>query len=275
MICNSKKILLFAKKNKIAIPQFNINNLEWTKYILEECNLNNSPVILGITEKTIEYMGGYNTVVNLIKNLDKELNIKVPVVIHLDHGKTFQTCKKAIDNGFTSVMIDASSLNLKENIKLTKEVVLYAQKYNVSVEAELGSIGTKTNLYTDIKEAKKFVEETNIDSLAPAIGTVHGQYIDVPKLDLELCNNISFETNIPLVLHGGSGLDADTLKKSIIAGISKININTDLQIGWSKKIRKFIEENQECYDPRMIIGSGEKEIKRIISEKINILKSNK
>ena len=120
MIVNGKQLLEKAKKNKIAIPQFNINNLEWTKYILEECNLNNSPVIIGVTEKTINYMGGYETVSNLIKTLDKDLNIKVPVVIHLDHGTSFETCKKAIDNGFTSVMIDASKLSLEENIKITK-----------------------------------------------------------------------------------------------------------------------------------------------------------
>ena len=165
MIVNGKKLLEKAKKNKIAIPQFNINNLEWTKYILEECNLNNSPVIIGVTEKTIDYMGGYEVVANIIKNLDKSLNIKVPIVIHLDHGTSFESCKTAIENGFTSVMIDASKLPLEENIKLTKKVVEYAEKYTVTVEAELGSIGENKNLYTNLSDAITFVNKTKIELL--------------------------------------------------------------------------------------------------------------
>lgn len=274
MIVNGKQLLEKAKKNKIAIPQFNINNLEWTKYILEECNLNNSPVIIGVTEKTINYMGGYETVSNLIKTLDKDLNIKVPVVIHLDHGTSFETCKKAIDNGFTSVMIDASKLSLEENIKITKKVVDYAEKYTVTVEAELGSIGNNKNLYTDLKEAINFTKETNIDSLAPAIGNMHGIYTEKISLDIELCKKISEETNLPLVLHGGSGIDEKNLKEAIKAGITKVNINTELQIAWSNALKKYLIDNGTVYDPRKIIGSGKKEIKRVIKEKIEILENN-
>lgn len=274
MIVNGKQLLEKAKKNKIAIPQFNINNLEWTKYILEECNLNNSPVIIGVTEKTIGYMGGYETVSNIIKTLDKDLNIKVPVVIHLDHGTSFETCKKAIDNGFTSVMIDASQLPLEENIMITKKVVDYAEKYTVTVEAELGSIGNNKNLYTDLEEAINFTKETHIDSLAPAIGNMHGIYTEKISLDIELCKKISEETNLPLVLHGGSGIDEKNLKEAIKAGITKVNINTELQIAWSNALKKYLIENGTIYDPRKIIGSGEKEIKRVIKEKIEILENN-
>lgn len=275
MITNSKELLEKAKKNKIAIPQFNINNLEWTKYILEECNLNNSPVILGITQKTIEYMGGYSLVTSIIKKLDQKLDIKVPVVIHLDHGDSFKACKEAIDNGFTSVMIDASKLSLEENIEITKKVVEYAEKYTVTVEAEIGSIGNDINLYTNLEEAKKIVKETKIDSLAPAIGNIHGIYQNKINLDIELCKKISEETNLPLVLHGGSGIDCINLKEAIKSGISKININTELQIVWSNALKKYLIENGSVYDPRKIIGSGEEEIKRVIKEKIAILESNK
>ena len=272
MIINSKKVLLDAKKNKIAIPHFNINNLEWTKYILEECNRNNCPVILGVSEGAIKYMGGTKTVANIIKALDEELNIKIPVIIHLDHGSSIEMCKKAIDDGFTSVMIDASKYSLEENIKLTKEVVEYAKKNNVTVEAELGHIG-EDKLYANVEESKIFVKETNIDSLAPAIGTVHGIYKSEPNLDIELCNKISKEVDIPLVLHGGSGLDDETLKKVIQAGICKININTELQQVWSKAVRKYLEENESVYDPRKIISSGEEEMKKIIKHKIDVLSS--
>ena len=274
MIVNSRDLLIRAKKNKIAIPQFNINNLEWTKYILEECNANNSAVILGVSESAIEYMGGCKTVVNIIRSLDNDLNIKIPVVIHLDHGSTVEICKEAIDSGFTSVMIDASSYPLEENIKMTKKVVDYAEKYTVTVEAELGSIGTDSNHYTKIDDAKIFVEETKVDSLAPAIGTVHGIYKEKPNLDIELCTKLNKEVSVPLVLHGGSGLDDLTLKKVINAGIAKININTELQIAWSNDVKKYLIENGTVYDPRKIISSGERAIKKIIRNKINILCSN-
>ncbi len=274
MIVNGKKLLEKAKKNKTAIPQFNINNLEWTKYILEECNINNSPVIIGVTEKTIDYMGGYEVVANIIKNLDKSLNIKVPIVIHLDHGTSFESCKTAIENGFTSVMIDASKLPLEENIKLTKKVVEYAEKYTVTVEAELGSIGENKNLYTNLSDAITFVNKTKIDSFAPAIGNVHEIYKDPISIDLNLLEDLNKNINIPIVLHGASGINNKLLEELINIGINKVNINTELQIAWSNELKKFLSTNGTIYDPRKIIGSGEKEIKRIIKEKIELLKSN-
>lgn len=272
MIVNSHEILNKAKKNKVAIPHFNINNLEWTKYILEECNANNSPVILGVSESAIKYMGGVKTVVSIIRSLDDELNIKIPVVIHLDHGSSVEICKEAINAGFTSVMIDASNYPLEENIKITKEVVDYAEKYTVSVEAELGHIDN--NSYTNVEEAKRFVKETGIDSLAPAIGTLHGIYKDKPNLNIDLCNELNKQIPVPLVLHGGSGLDDITLKKVINAGISKININTELQVAWSNALKKYLKENGTVYDPRKIISSGEKAIKEVIRKKIDIFCSN-
>ncbi len=278
MITNSKKILIQAYKNKYAIPQFNINNLEWTKYILEECNKNNSPVILGVSESTIKYMGGYKVVVNLIKNLDEELNIKVPVVIHLDHGSSVENCKTAIINGFTSVMYDGSKLPLEQNINNTKQIVEFAKKNNVSVEAEIGCIEGVTgvaneNLYAKVEDCEKLVKETNIDSLAPAIGSVHGLYKEKPNLNFCLMAEINKKINIPLVLHGASGIPDNQIEKSLQNGISKVNINTELQIKWANSIREYIKNN-DIYDPRKIISSGEEAIKKGIKNKIEILKSN-
>lgn len=272
MIFNSKEILNNARINNIAIPQFNINNLEWTKYILEECNKNNSPVILGISEKVISYMGGLNTVVSLIRNLDKELQIEIPVIIHLDHGKSVDICKQAINAGFTSVMLDASSYELEKNIEMTKEVVEYAHERHIPVEAELGAIGGENS---NIEEAIKFVQMTNIDSFAPSIGNSHGIYKKKPNINYELCEELKEKIEIPLVLHGASGLEKKELEKLIKLGFCKININTELQIEWSNALKKYLKKNKKTYDPRTIISSGEVEIKNKIKEKIEILNSNK
>ena len=272
MIVSSKKLLEDAKNNKQAIPQFNINNLEWTKYILEECNNNNYPVILGITENVVKYIGGYNTIVNMIKSLDEDLNIKIPVVIHLDHGKSFESCKSAVECGFTSIMIDGSSLGIEENIKLTKKVVEYSKKYNIPVEGELGCIGDTVNL-TKIEDAIRFINETNIDSFAPAIGNVHGIYIKEPNIDIDRCRELKNNITIPLVLHGASGIDNITIIKLINNGITKVNINTDLQIAWADSVKKYLNNNYDIYDPRKIISSGEESIKKVIKEKIELLKN--
>lgn len=273
MLVNSKEMLLAAKTGKYAIPQFNINNLEWTRYILEEMNDLNVPVILGVSEGAIKYMGGYQTVVNLVTGLIKDLNIKIPVCLHLDHGTSFESCKKAIDAGFTSVMIDASKYKLEENIKITKEVVDYAHLKNITVEAEIGHIGgQEDNISSSITNARleeclELVEKTNIDSLAPALGSVHGLYKGEPNLDFETMNQINNNLEIPLVLHGGTGIPDYQIKKAIECGISKININTELQIVWSDAVKEFIKENSNVYDPRKIISSGKEKLKEKVREK--------
>lgn len=278
MLVNSKQILLNAKRNKEVIYQFNINNLEWTRIILEKCNSLNVPVILGVSEGAIKYMGGYNVVSNLVKNLINDLNITIDVVLHLDHGSSFDSAKKAIDAGFTSVMIDMSKYSLLENIKYTKEVVEYAHKKNVTVEAEIGHVGgIEDDIISNIKladfnECLSFVNETGIDSLAPAIGTVHGIYKDELNIDFDLITKLNSSIEVPLVMHGGSGLEKDILKKSILCGISKININSDLQDVWHKALCKFINDNPNIYDPRKVIMSGKNAMERLIEEKINILK---
>lgn len=279
MIVNAKKMMKDAKDNKYAVPHFNINNLEWTKFILEKCNDLRSPLILGVSEGAIKYMGGYKVVANMVRNLDEALNIEIPVAIHLDHGSSVESCKKAIDSGFTSVMIDASLYDLNNNIKMTKEVVNYAKEKNVSVEAEIGHVGgTEDNMsseiaYANVDDAIKLYEETKIDFLAPALGSVHGIYKGEPKLNYEKMIEISEKTNIPLVLHGGTGIDDEKIKKAISCGICKLNINTELQIEWSKAIKEFIKNNNQIYDPRKIIKSGEIAMKQAVENKINILGS--
>lgn len=279
MIVNAKKMLEDAKVNKYAVPHFNINNLEWTRYILEECNRLKSPVILGVSEGAIRYMGGYKVVANLVKNLDEELNIQIPVAIHLDHGSSVESCKKAVDAGFTSVMIDASKYSLEENIDMTKQVVEYARIKNITIEAEIGHIGgSEDNMsseiaYAKVDDAVKLYNETKIDFLAPALGSVHGLYKGEPCLDFDKMKEISEKTNIPLVLHGGTGIDDEKLKKAIASGICKVNINTELQIAWTKAVRKFLSEDTKAYDPRTVIKSGEQSMKQAIEHKVNVLGS--
>ena len=271
MLQNSKDILTKAMKEKYAIAQFNINNLEWTKYILEESNKNKSPIILGVSESAINYMGGYNIVYNLVVSMIKDLNISIPVVLHLDHGSTIENCKKAIDAGFTSVMIDASKYDIEKNIEITKKVCEYAENYNVSVEAEIGSINEKE--CAQVEDCVKLYQNTGILSLAPALGSAHGLYKEVPQLNFKRIEEIKNELNIPLVLHGGTGIPDEDIVRSIDCGITKININTELQTVWNDEIRKYLTNNKEIYDPRKIIGSGEEKIKNVISNKLHLLGS--
>ena len=274
MLVNLKKMIEKANKGYYAIPHFNINNLEWTKYILEECNLNNSDVILGVSEGAIRYMGGYDVVSSIVKSLIRDLNIKIDVCLHLDHGSSFDSCKKAIDSGFTSVMIDASKYEIEENIQIVKQVVDYAKKYDITVEAEVGCIGgSEDNISTSIKYAsledcKKLVRETNIDLLAPAVGSVHGFYTAEPNINFELIKQIKRELNIPLVLHGGTGIPDSIIRKSIECGINKINVNTELQDVWAKGVKEGLLNDEKLYDPRKIISLGEKNLKEAVKNKI-------
>lgn len=275
MLVNMIDILNKAKEGKYAVAQFNINNLEWTRFILEENNSLNVPVILGVSEGAIKYMGGYVTVVNLINNLIEYLNIGIPVVTHLDHGSSFESCKKAIDAGFTSVMIDASDKELEENIKITESVVKYAHSRNVSVEAEIGHVGVGTTgiLYAEVDECIKFCQATNIDCLAPALGSVHGPYHGEPVLAFDRMKEISTKVNTPLVLHGGSGIFNDQIKRAISCGICKININTELQQVWAKGVRDSLKLDTDVYDPRKIIKFGEDPLKRMIKDKVNLFET--
>ena len=278
MLVNGKKMLNVAREKGEVVYHFNINNLEWAKIILEECNKLRVPVIIGASEGAIKYMGGYHVVTSLVQSLILDLNIDIDVCLHLDHGSSFESCKKAIDAGFTSVMIDASKLDLENNILETKKVVSYAHERNVTVEAEIGHVGgmeddvKSTILLADFDECVRFVNETGIDSLAPAIGTVHGIYKGELNIDFDLIKKLRNNLNVPLVMHGGSGLDHSILKKAILCGISKINVNSDIQATWHDAVKKFIEENPTVYDPRKVIYSGHEAMEKFIDDKINILK---
>lgn len=278
MLVNGNKMLNTARNTKSVVYQFNINNLEWTKIILEKCNSMHIPVILGVSEGAIKYMGGYHVVASMVRSMIMDLNISNDVCLHLDHGSNFDSCKKAIEAGFTSVMIDASKLPLEDNIIETKKVVSYAHQYNVTVEAELGHVGGMEDdvknsiLLADYDECIHFVNETGIDSLAPAIGTVHGIYKGEVNIDYELIRKLREKISVPLVMHGGSGLSHDILKKAISCGISKINVNSDIQAIWHEEITKFINDNPSVYDPRKVIMAGRARMEEFIEEKINILK---
>lgn len=276
MLVNMNQMLKKAKEEHYAVPHFNINNLEWTKFILEECNELNVPVILGVSEGAVKYMGSYLVVADLVKALVKSLNIKIPVCLHLDHGSSLESCISAIDAGFSSVMIDGSRLPLEENIKITKEVVSYAHERGISVEAEVGHIGTtddnmtKEETNATLEDCQILYENTNIDALAAALGSVHGFYKKEANLDFETMELINKSLPIPLVLHGGTGIPDDKIRMAISKGISKININTELQSVWSKAVRKYLLENEDVYDPRKIISSGEAAMKERISEIVTL-----
>ncbi len=279
MLVNMVEMLNKAKEGKYAVGQFNINNLEWTKTILQTAEEMKSPVILGVSEGAAKYMGGFKTVAGMVKGMLEDLKITVPVAIHLDHGSTFENCKKAIDAGFTSVMIDGSHHPIDENIAMTKEVVKYAHDRGVSVEAEVGTVGGQEDgviggiKYADKNECVKLVNKAEVDCLAPALGSVHGPYKGEPKLGFVEMEDIKNATNKPLVLHGGTGIPDDMIKKAISCGTCKINVNTECQIAFHKEIQKVLAENPTVYDPRKFIGPATKAIAQAVKEKMGVFGS--
>ncbi len=284
MLVNAKEMLLKAKKEKYAVAQININNLEWAKATLEEVQELKSPIILGVTSGAAKYMGGFKTVVGMVKGLIEELKITVPVAIHLDHGGSFDVVKEAIDAGFTSVMYDGSHDKIDKNVEDTKKAVEYAKKHNVSVEAEVGTVGgTEDGVtggvnYASLEECVA-ISKTGIDFLAASLGSVHGDYVGEPKLGFKEMIEYSAATNLPLVLHGGSGIPDDMIKKAIESGQAKINVNTELQKAFAKGIRQYIEENKDQsgvgYDPRKVIGTyAYPNMKQVVKEKVMLFGSN-
>jgi len=276
-----KDMLNKALAEKYAVGQFNINNLEWTQAILAASEAEKSPVILGVSEGAARYMGGYKTVVMLIQGLLEDMNITVPVAIHLDHGSSFDNCKTAIDAGFTSVMIDASHHPIEENIEVTKQVVEYAHARNISVEAEVGTVGGQEDdvvadgvIYADPQECDRLVKETNVDCFAPALGSVHGLYKGEPNLGFKEMEEVRDLTKVPLVLHGGTGIPTKDIQKAISLGTSKINVNTENQIVFTKVVRDLLNTNAKVYDPRKIIGPGREAIKETVIGKIREFGSN-
>ena len=279
-LVSMKDMLNKAKAEKYAVGQFNINNLEFTQAILQAAQEENSPVILGVSEGAGKYMGGFVAVVHMVKGLVESYNITVPVAIHLDHGSSFESCKAAIDAGFTSVMIDASHHSFEDNVRITKEVVEYAHAKGVSVEAELGTVGGEEDgvtggiIYADPAECKALVEQTAIDCLAPALGSVHGPYKGEPKLGFAEMEQIGNETNMPLVLHGGTGIPDEQIQRAISCGTAKINVNTENQIAATKAVREVLNNDQNVYDPRKYLIPAREAIKETVIGKMRVFGSS-
>ena len=278
MLVNAKEMLDKAYENGYGIGQFNINNLELTKAILETCEEKKSAVILGVSEGAAKYMGGFNVVAKMVEGLDKDLNITVPVALHLDHG-TYEGAKKALDAGFTSIMFDGSHFPIEENIEKTKELVELCHSKNVSIEAEVGGIGgeedgvVSAGELADPEECKK-IASLGVDFLAAGIGNIHGVYPkDWQGLNFKRLEEIKDAVgNLPLVLHGGTGIPEDQVKKAIERGVSKININTECQIVFTEATRKYFEEGKDKvgkgFDPRKVLKPGFEAIKDKVREKI-------
>ena len=283
MLVNARDMLIKARKEGYAVGQFNINNLEWTKAVLltaQECN---SPVILGVSEGAGKYMTGFKTVAAMVKAMVEELNITVPVALHLDHG-TYEGAQKCIEAGFTSVMIDGSHYGIEENIAKTKEIVAMAHAKGISVEAEVGSIGGEEDGVTgkgevaDTQECA-MIAGLGIDFLAAGIGNIHGKYpANWQGLDFEALEKIMNATDgMPLVLHGGTGIPAEMIQKSIALGVAKINVNTECQLSFAEATRKYIEAGKDQqgkgYDPRKLLAPGFEGIKATVKEKMELFGS--
>ncbi|MFA6729128.1 MAG: class II fructose-1,6-bisphosphate aldolase [Prevotella sp.] len=278
-LVNMSSMLNKAFDEHYAVGQFNINNVEWTRAVLEEAQKTGTPVILGVSGGASKYMGGWRTVVYIVNGLMEDLDITVPVALHLDHGASFEICKAAIDAGFTSVMIDGSRLPLEENIAVVKKVVDYAHPRGVTVEAELGKVGGQEEdviaetMYADPQECLRMVNETHLDFLAPALGSVHGPYHGEPKLGFAEMEEIAKLVKLPLVLHGGSGIPEADFHKAIARGTSKVNINTECQQVWTKIVREVLANDSKVYDPRKIIGPGMEGIRQTVLEKATMFGS--
>ncbi|MBB6453925.1 fructose-bisphosphate aldolase class II [Salirhabdus euzebyi] len=276
-LVSMKEMLEDAKESGYAVGQFNMNNLEYAQAILQAAEEENSPVILGVSEGAARYMGGFGVAVAIVESLMIEYGTTVPVAIHLDHGSSFEKCAEAIHAGFTSVMIDGSHYPLEENIALTKKVVELAHIHGVSVEAELGRIGgQEDDLIVDDAEAayaipaecKQLIEETNVDCFAPALGSVHGPYKGEPNLGFDRMEEVFNITNVPLVLHGGTGIPTKDIQRAISLGTAKVNVNTENQISQTKAVREALNAKPDLYDPRKYLGPGTEAIKQTVIGKM-------
>lgn len=269
-------VLPQARVDNRAVPQFNINGYQWIEAIINVIKETNDSVIIGVTDRNVERLGGYAYIVNLIKFMLEEKHVDSPVVIHLDHGQSVENVIKAIDAGFSSVMYDGSHESLEVNIANTLLVTKYANQLNVSVEGEIGGIGGVEDgmvggvRYADPAECERLVIETHLDALAPALGSVHGEYIGDPNLQFETMELIYNVLNIPLVLHGASGLSIEDIHRAINFGHAKINFNTELNKSWAKELRKVLNDGRETYDPKEILTASKAGMESEIRSKLNI-----
>ncbi len=283
MLVSATEMLKKAVAGHYAVGQFNINNLEWTKSILLTAQEMNSPVILGVSEGAGKYMGGYHAVVGMVNGLLQDLNITVPVALHLDHG-SFEGCYKCIEAGFSSIMFDGSHYPIEENVAKTTQLVNDAHAKGISIEAEVGSIGGEEDGVIGAGECAdpnecKAIADLGVDFLAAGIGNIHGKYpANWQGLSFETLAAVQEKTGeLPLVLHGGTGIPADMIKKAISLGVAKINVNTECQLSFAAATRKYIEEGKDLqgkgFDPRKLLAPGAEAIKATVREKIELFGS--
>ena len=283
MLVSATEMLKKAKAGHYAVGQFNINNLEWTKAILLTAEEQKSPVILGVSEGAGKYMGGFRTVQAMVEAMDEELKITVPVATHLDHG-TYEGCYKCIKAGFTSIMFDGSHYSIEENVAKTTELVNVAHNLGLSIEAEVGAIGGEEDGVIGKGECAdpdecKSIADLGVDMLAAGIGNIHGKYpADWEGLSFETLDAIQQKTGVmPLVLHGGSGIPNEQVKKAITLGVSKVNVNTECQLAFADATRKYIEAGKDQegkgFDPRKLLAPGFDAIKATVKEKMELFGS--
>ena len=283
MLVPAKEMLDKARAGKYAVGHFNINNLEWTKAILQTAQELKSPVILGVSEGAGKYMTGYKTIVGMVNGMMEELNITVPVALHLDHG-SYEGCLKCIEAGFSSVMFDGSHYPIAENVEKTSELVKICHEKGMSIEAEVGAIGGEEDGIVGMGECAdpnecKAIADLGVDFLAAGIGNIHGKYpANWPGLSFETLAAVKEKVGeLPLVLHGGTGIPADQIKKAISLGVSKINVNTECQIAFAEATRKYIEEGKDLqgkgFDPRKLLAPGTEAIKATVKEKMELFGS--
>ena len=283
MLVSAKDMLVKAKEGHYAVGQFNINNLEWTKSVLLTAEELKSPVILGVSEGAGKYMTGFSTVAAMVREMDKNLGITVPVALHLDHG-TYEGCYKCIKAGFTSIMFDGSHYDIEENVAKTSELVNAAHMLGLSIEAEVGAIGGEEDGVVGMGECAdpaecKRIADLGVDMLAAGIGNIHGKYPEGwPGLRFDVLDAIQKQTGVmPLVLHGGTGIPSDMIKKAIDLGVSKINVNTECQLSFADATRKYIEAGKDLegkgFDPRKLLAPGAEAIKATVKEKMELFGS--
>jgi len=283
MLVSAKEMLTKAKAGKYAVGQFNINNLEWTKSILLTAQELNSPVILGVSEGAGKYMCGYKTIVGMVNGMLEELNITVPVALHLDHG-SYDGALACIDAGFSSVMFDGSHYPIDENVAKTTELVKICEEKGISIEAEVGSIGGEEDGVVGAGECAdpdecKMIADLGVTMLAAGIGNIHGKYPDNwAGLSFETLDAVQQKTgDMPLVLHGGTGIPEDMIKRAISLGVSKINVNTECQLAFQEATRKYIEAGKDLegkgFDPRKLLAPGAEAIKATVKEKMELFGS--
>ena len=283
MLVSAKEMLTKAREGKYAVGQFNINNLEWTKTILLTAQELNSPVILGVSEGAGKYMGGFKTVSGMVNGLLEGLNITVPVALHLDHG-TYEGCYKCIEAGFSSIMFDGSHYPIAENVEKTTELVKICNEKGLSLEAEVGAIGGEEDGVIGMGECAdpnecKSIADLGVTMLAAGIGNIHGKYpANWPGLSFETLAAVKEKVgDMPLVLHGGTGIPEDMIKKAISLGVAKINVNTECQLAFAAAVRKYIEAGKDLegkgFDPRKLLAPGCDAIKESVREKIELFGS--